>query len=154
MTITLEAIEAEHSRISALIEEFRKQPRASEYRIAAATIPLAAGERLAGSILNDDGTLKHYLILLPGEAESVEHKAAMTWADKLGGSLPTRQEQALLYANLKHEFAEAYYWSCETHESDSGWAWGQGFGYGSQTSNDKGSKLRARRCRRVIVQGE
>lgn len=149
MTITLEHIEAEHSRIAALIEEFKKQPKATEYRIDAATIPLAAGESFAGPILNDDGTLSHYLILLPGDAEDPEWKEAKAWAAERGGELPTRREQSLLFANLKGEFESAYYWSGEEHSS-AGWAWFQTFLNGGQDSSRQNTRLRARAVRRFI----
>ncbi|MDR8394985.1 DUF1566 domain-containing protein [Paraburkholderia sp. USG1] len=150
MTITLEAIEAQQSRIAEMIAAFKTQPRASEYRIDAATIPLAPGERFAGPVLSDDGTPMHYLILLPGEAEEVDFQAANEWAGERGATLPTRQEQALLYANLKAEFESSWYWSGETHENDSGWAWCTGFSYGIQDSYDKYDELRARAVRRFI----
>ncbi|MGU7785398.1 DUF1566 domain-containing protein, partial [Burkholderia sp. PU8-34] len=122
-TVTLEQIQADHARIGALIEALKKQAQATEYRIDTVTIPLAAGERIAGPILNDDGTLSHYVILLPGEAESVNWADAKAWAMEQGGELPTRREQSLLFANLKGEFESAWYWSGEQHEEDSGWAW-------------------------------
>ncbi|WP_321789349.1 DUF1566 domain-containing protein [Burkholderia pyrrocinia] len=150
MTITLQAIESEHARIGALIDEFKKQPRASEYHVDATTVPLASGERFAGAILNDDGTLSHYLILLPGQAEDVNWKDAIAWAAERGGELPTRREQSLLFANLKHEFDERYYWSCEQHEENSGWAWYQHFYIGNQGDNHQYLELRARAVRRFI----
>lgn len=148
MTITLEAIEAEQTRIAAMIEEFRKQPRATEYRVDPVTIPLAAGERFAGSILNEDGTLSHYLILLPGEAESMSWKQACEWAEQQGGELPSRREQSLLFANLHGEFEAAWYWSGEEAE-ESGWAWSQDFYDGGQYRTRQSVKLRARAVRRL-----
>lgn len=157
MTITLEAIEAQqsklsddHARISALIEEFKKQPRSTQITIPAVTIPLAAGERLAGAILNDDGTLSHYVILLPGEAESVNWQDALAWATSQGGELPTRREQSLLFTNLKDEFESAWYWSGEQHEENSGWAWFQYFGNGYQNYTNQNVEFRARAVRRFI----
>ena len=152
MTITLEQIKADHARIGAVIEAFRKQQRATEYRVAAVTIPLAAGERIAGQILNDDGTLSHYLILLPGQADDVNWNAAGEWAAEQGGELPTRREQSLLFANLKGEFEAEWYWSNEQHEENSGWAWYQYFLDGNQTSFGQGSEFRARAVRRFIPQ--
>jgi hypothetical protein len=149
MTITLEHIEAEHSRIAAMIEEFKKQPKTTEYHIDAITIPFAGGERFAGAVLNDDGTLSHYLILLPGDAEDLNWKDALAWAANKGGELPSRREQSLLFANLKSEFQSACYWSAEEHQSP-GWAWSQGFGLGIQTSLLQNAELRARAVRRFI----
>ncbi|PVX61284.1 DUF1566 domain-containing protein [Paraburkholderia unamae] len=157
MTTTLEAIEAAHSklvddhaRIGAMIDEFKKQSQATEYRIEAVTIPLAAGERFAGGILNEDGTLSHYLILLPGQADDVDWNAAREWAAQQDGDLPTRREQSLLFANLKHEFEERYYWSGEQHEENAGWAWCQLFYHGHQYYDAHDDELRARAVRRFI----
>lgn len=152
MTITLEQIKADHARIGAVIEAFRKQLRATEYRVAAVTIPLAAGERIAGQILNDDGTLSHYLILLPGQADDVNWNAAREWAAEQGGELPTRREQSLLFANLKGEFEAEWYWSSEQHEENSGWAWYQNFYDGIQYNRHQSNEFRARALRRFIPQ--
>jgi hypothetical protein len=157
MTITLEAIEAEqskltadHARINSLIDAFRNQARATEITIPAVTIPLATGECLAGAILNDDGAVSHYVILLPGQVEDVNWSDAKEWAENCGGELPTRREQALLYANLKDEFDERWYWSGEAHEDESGWAWRQDFHHGYQDGNLQSHELRARAVRRFI----
>jgi len=151
MTITLEHIEAEQSRIAALIEQFKKQPKAIEYHVDAVTIPLAAGEHFAGSCLNDDGTLGHYVILLPGDVEEITWDDAKAWAAERGGELPTRREQSLLFANLKDEFESAWYWSGEAHEDNSGWAWYQYFGNGSQSFSRQSYRLRARAVRRLFL---
>jgi len=148
MTPTLEAIEAEHKRLGAMIDKIKNQIPSIDYRVHAATIPLAAGERIAGAILDDDGTINHYVILLPGEAESVNWEAAKAWAAERDGELPTRCEQSLLFANLKSEFESAWYWSCEVPETESGWAWSQHFSPGRQDSYGQGSRFRARAVRR------
>ncbi|MBU9380690.1 DUF1566 domain-containing protein [Burkholderia gladioli] len=150
MTITLASIEAEHARISALIEQFKKQPAPTELRIPAVTIPLAAGERLAGAILNNDGSVAHYVILLPGDADEVNWESAKEWAAEQGGELPTRREQSLLFTNLRDEFESAWYWSAEVHGSKSGWAWCQLFGTGNQHNTHQNYEFRARAVRRFI----
>ncbi|HDR8930539.1 DUF1566 domain-containing protein [Burkholderia vietnamiensis] len=157
MTTTLAAIQAaqskladDHARINAMIDEFKKLPRATEYRIDAVTIPLAAGERYAGPILDEDGALSHYLILLPGEAEEVTWDQAREWAEQQGGELPSRREQSLLFTNLQGEFESAWYWSGEAHESDAGWAWFQTFYDGRQSGSRQFNELRARAVRRFI----
>ena len=150
MTITLEHIEAEHSRIAALIEQFKNQPKSTEYHVDAVTIPLAPGERFAGPVLNDDGTLGHYVILLPEDVEEITWSDAKEWAAERGGDLPTRREQSLLFANLKDEFEATWYWSGEAHEENSGWAWFQGFGTGLQVKHPQFHRFRARAVRRFI----
>ncbi|MGG2044071.1 DUF1566 domain-containing protein [Burkholderia gladioli] len=157
MTITLASIEAaqeklssDHARINEMISAFRKQPAATQITIPTVTIPLAAGERLAGAIHNDDGSVAHYVILLPGEAEEVDWAAAQRWAEERGGELPTRREQSLLFTNLRSEFESAWYWSSQVHESNSGWAWSQRFSLGDQGSSPQSVELRARAVRRFI----
>jgi hypothetical protein len=115
------------------------------------TLPtLNAGEAYAGIIL-EDGEPSHHLILLPGEIENATWKDAMEWAAEHGGELPARREQSLLYANLKEQFKETWYWSSEEHASDSDCAWTQHFGGGNQAWNDKGNEFRARAVRRVKI---
>jgi hypothetical protein len=150
MTITLEHIESEHSRIAALIEEFKKQPKPTEYVVAGAKIPLAPGERYAGLVLGEDGAPDYHLILIPGEIEDAARGTAGEWAIAQGGELPTRREQSLLFANLKDEFEGTWYWSAEEHESESGWAWFQHFSYGYQSRGHQDHEFRARAVRRFI----
>jgi hypothetical protein len=135
-TITLESIKAEHAKLADLIAAFEKQQEPSALYFPEVTIDLAPGEHYAGLIVSQDGEPSHHLILLPGQADDITWDKAMEWAGKQGGeyiaSLPTRREQALLFANLKGEFEERAYWSCEAHESESGWAWCQCFYSGFQ----------------------
>ena len=120
--ITLESLEARQKELAELIESFKKQPL-PVFTIPAMQITLAAGELYVGLALNDAGIATHHLILLPGEKESVTWSAAKDWAKSIGGELPTRQEQSLLYANRKKEFKSAWYWSCETYASHESCAW-------------------------------
>jgi hypothetical protein len=113
---------------------------------------LKEGELYAGLILGIDGEPDHHVILLPGAAEGVSWDTANDFAAKAGGELPTRREQALLYANLKHEFEPRWYWSSEQHAADADYAWFQEFGYGSQSNYGKSASLRARAVRRLIIQ--
>ena len=134
----------------------QQQPGVAVTSVATAKVQwiaenLKAGEIYAGLILGLDGQADHHLVLLPGEAEKVTWKGAQDFAAKLGGELPTRREQALLYANLKHEFQPNWYWSGEQHASGDDYAWGQLFGYGYQDNISKSSELRARAVRRLII---
>ena len=117
--------------------------------IAAAVLTLAANERYAGLVLNADGTPSHHLILLPGQADDVTWQAATEWATAQGGALPTRQEQALLYANAKGAFEAAWYWSGDEYEGNGAYAWRQGFSVGGQLFNLKSYEGRARAVRRL-----
>jgi len=111
---------------------------------------LRPGELYAGLILGKDGEPGYHLILLPGEAEDKTWEQAKEWATSIGGELPARREQSLLYANLGEEFKSAWYWSGTQSESLSGYAWFQYFGTGYQDYGLKLSEFRARAVRRLF----
>jgi hypothetical protein len=116
------------------------------------TLPaLAEGEVYAGILLKD-GIPTHHVILLPGEAKAVTWKKAKEWAAKQGGELPTRKEQALLFANAADKFERDWYWSGEQHADDESSAWAQHFNYGGQYYLDTTTKLRARAVRRIPIE--
>jgi len=150
MTVTLQAIEAKHAEVAAMIATYKDQQPTS-YRMPEAMIELARGEDYAGIVLDDEGNPSHHVILLPGEIEGADWEAANAWAEQQGGDLPTRREQALLYANCKAKFQPRAYWSVEEHESDSGYAWYQTFGYGLQYGYHESFGLRARAVRRLVI---
>jgi hypothetical protein len=147
-TITLNAIEAKQSELTEMIARFKAQQGVTMV-IPEAYIELQAGEHYAGLLLAADGS-RHHLILLAGEAESVDWEQAKVWAAEVGGELPTRSEQALLYANLKGKFQAAWYWSSEP-AGDGSYAWHQLFDYGSQGNYRKSYEGRARAVRRVTA---
>jgi hypothetical protein len=152
-TITLEAIKEKQSKLSEMIEAFEAQAKSPcMIIIPESQIELKDGEHYAGIITGKDGNQSHHLILLPGQAVDINWKDAKDWAKKSGGELPTRREQALLYANLKEQFEERWYWSGEQHASDSGFAWFQGFGIGSQVFSLVLSSYRARAVRRLVIE--
>jgi hypothetical protein len=155
-TITLESIKAEHAKLADMIASFEKQQESSALFFPEATIDLAPGEHYAGIIVGKDGDPSYHLVLLPGQADDITWEKAMAWASEQGVeniiSLPTRREQALLFANLKEQFEERAYWSCEAHETESSWAWFQSFGYGGQRFTSRFIELRARAVRRLIIE--
>lgn len=113
-------------------------------------VELQPGERYAGTLLRDDGTPSHHVVLLPGSTEAVKWPAALQWAIYAGGDLPTRREHALLFANCPGAFAEAWHWSVD--ESDDGAAaWYQVFHTGTQGSFPKSYEGHARAVRRVLA---
>jgi hypothetical protein len=112
--------------------------------------PLAEGEIYVGAIGDTQGNV-HHVILLPGDNNDATWEAQMEWAKSIGGDLPTRIEQAMLWANHRDQFKADWYWSNETHNSESGWAWYQYFSYGHQSYYRKGSELRARAVRRLPI---
>jgi len=112
----------------------------------------------AGVARGVDGANDHHLIIAQVEPEPLAWPAAKKWAEGLsaGGhndfSLPTRKEQALLFANVADLFKPTWYWSGEQHASDPEYAWGQGFVHGIQSYYRKGLDLRARAVRRLVIE--
>ena len=117
--------------------------------------PLAEGEIYAGLIGNANGEAYH-LILLPGDNDGATWQAQLEWAKSIGGDLPDRVEQALLFKHFKGEFQERAYWSntpCEPDddEEESSWAWFQDLHGGDQHHGPKGIEFRARAVRRLPI---
>jgi hypothetical protein len=145
--ITIDDIKAAQQELAKMTASF-EAAQSMSFTLRGCVIDLAAGESYAGLLLSADGMPSHHLVLLPGSAEGVDWKAAKAWAASAGGELPTRREQALLYANLKAEFKSAWYWSGEEHEGFGSYAWGLYFSYGNQNYNLKSYEGQARAVRR------
>ncbi|WP_211278141.1 hypothetical protein, partial [Oceanospirillum multiglobuliferum] len=103
-----------------------------------------------GLIGSKDGNAQH-IILLPGDNGEAPWAGQMAWAKSIGGDLPTRVEQAMLWANHRDQFERDWYWSSEEREGYSGWAWYQGFDYGYQDRDLQITRLRARAVRRLFL---
>ena len=114
--------------------------------------PLAEGETYVGAIGDTTGNL-HHVILLPGDNDDASWQHQKEWAASIGGELPTRLEQALLWQNCRNEFQPAGYWSSEERAYDAGYAWCQNFYGGNQLDYHQTGLLRARAVRRVVVVG-
>lgn len=116
------------------------------------TLPqLAKGEVYAGILLDKKGQPSHHLVLLAGKRDNFTWEEAKKWALDQGGELPTRKEQALLFANAAKHFEARWYWSCEQYASDPSCAWMQYFTSGGQLYGRTSSKGRARAVRRVPI---
>ena len=111
---------------------------------------LAEGETYIGCIGDALGNL-HHVILLPGDNDDATHESQLEWAKSIGGDLPSRIEQAMLWANHRDQFKKDWYWSNEIHHAESGWAWYQYFDNGVQLTIYRITELRARAVRRVMV---
>lgn len=112
---------------------------------------LAEGEIYVGVIGDAHGNINH-VILLPGDNDDATHEAQIEWAKSIGGDLPTRIEQVMLWATHRDQFKKDWYWSNETHHAESGWAWCQDFtGGGLQRFGYRYSELRARAVRRLLI---
>ena len=111
---------------------------------------LADCEIYVGAIGDAAGNLYH-VILLPGDNNDDTHEAQLEWAKSIGGDLPSRIEQAMLFANHRDQFKKDWYWSNEIHDTESGWAWFQHFRNGTQYSTTRILELRARAVRRLPI---
>ena len=151
--ITLESIKTEQTRLAEMIATFEKQAEESVLFFPEITINLQPGEQYAGIIVGKDGEPSHHLVLLPEQHGCTTWKKASEWATQQGGSLPTRREQSLLFANLKDQFEKDWYWSSESYEPDTASAWFQYFTNGYQNYHHKDhNHCRARAVRRVKVE--
>jgi len=157
--ITLEAIQAKQAKLEAkqtqlaeLIAKFTKPlPAVLLLAIAAATIELQPGEHYAGAVLNDDGTIKHHLVLMaPKPPGKLAWAAALTWAKSIGGFLPTRQEGALIFANCKAHVEASWHWLSEEYAPNVSYAWLCYLDNGNQIINGKSFEGSAVAVRRVL----
>lgn len=115
------------------------------------TLPtLEAGETYVATLFDAANGKGYHLILLPGDNDPANWETQTAWAHSIGGELPTRVEQSLLFAQCKSLFKEEAYWSNDGTES--GWAWFQIFRYGNQDNYHKSHELRARAVRRLPIQ--
>jgi hypothetical protein len=112
--------------------------------------PLNEGETYIAALTDERGELYH-LVLLPGDSEDATHSEQVEWAKSIGGDLPTRVEQALLWERARDQFKKDWYWSKEAHHTDSSYAWYQLFLSGGQGSYPKYYELRARAIRRLPI---
>lgn len=124
----------------------------TENQLHTSTIALADGEIYVG-LIGDAAGKTYHLILLPGDSDDATWQSQLEWAKSIGGDLPSRVEQALLWERARDQFQESWYWSNEAHHSDSSWAWYQNFSTGSQSSTRKYYELRARAVRRLPITG-
>ena len=141
-TVTLEAIQAKQTELAAMIQQMHEQAaQCTQIEIEGCTLELRAGERYAGAVLDEDGDHLHHLVLRAERpAGKVNWQAAMDWAKSVGGTLPSRQESSLLFANCKPHLDPSWHWSSETHEDDASYAWYCGFGTGRAFSAHKSYK--------------
>jgi hypothetical protein len=97
------------------------------------------------------------LFLNAANEATLPWKKALAWAAELDTSdcpagtysLPTRKEQALLFANAAEHFEPDWYWSGEQYSAT--YAWMQYFDYGNQSYDHKGYYYRVRAVRRLLV---
>ena len=113
--------------------------------------PLNEGETYIGAIGNKAGEVYH-VILLPGDNEDSDWQSAMDWAKSIGGDLPTRIEQSMLFDCFRDQFKKDWYWSNTTVDSYDAFAWCQLFDNGILYGYHKSDNLcRARAVRRLPI---
>jgi hypothetical protein len=113
---------------------------------------LKDGEIYAGLILGEAGQPDYHLALLPAKPEKILNWSnALAWAASVGGDLPTRNEQSLLFANCKTHFEERWYWSNTQLAANPDYAWVQNFDDGYQGYGLKSDEYRARAVRRILI---
>lgn len=129
--------------------------KASNLSMLPAAIPapdLAEGEFYAGIVFGKAGEPNHHLVLMDYIVTATSWAAGMEWAAGLGGDLPSRREQALLFANLPEYFKPERYWSNEHCSGVPSYAWMQNFGHGGQNYYHESYEFAARPIRRLIIQ--
>ncbi len=149
--ITLQEIQKRQSELADLIDKFSAETVETRTIIMPddTVVELHAGEHYAGAVLDENGQHKHHLVLMAAVPEGkMSWNDAMKWADRVCGVLPTRQEQALLYANCKPHLAPEWHWSSEQYKDDASYAWLCYFFNGYQDYDDKSFQGCARAVRR------
>ena len=155
--VTIELIQAKQTELAALIAQLQAKPvqASTTIYIEEETFDLAPGEHYAGVVLDANGEHMHHLVLMAARPDpGVTWKDALEWAEQAGGALPTRQEQALLFANCKPHMQPRWHWSCEEHEKDASYAWSCNFHYNSLVCYHKSYEGRAVAVRYIKIGGD
>lgn len=110
-----------------------------------------AGGIVMGVMAGQSGAPDYLLIDLGEEPEKdVTWEEANAWAASVGGDLPTRREQAVMFGNRADgQYRVRWYWSGEQRANEPAWAWGQHFSDGFQSSSRKDNPTLARAVLRV-----
>ena len=126
----------------------------------AAAIPMPrinstyAGGEVMGVMAGQDGKPDYLLIDLGVEPTAdVTWQEALAWAKSVGGELPTRREQSVMFGNRREgQYQKTWYWSCAQYAGNESSAWVQTFSDGYQGGDHKDYHYRARAVRRVPFQ--
>lgn len=135
-TITLELIQAKQAELAEMIQQLAssKAVQGEVIQLPQTEITLKPGERYAGVVLDAFGRVQRHLVLMAQHpAGRLKWQDALYWAFSVGGRLPNRQEQALLFANCRPYLETAWHWSCVTDKDDDSYAWVCHFGGGGQS---------------------
>lgn len=153
MTISMQAVLDAQYAADFIAAEYKiqQQHRLQKIVIPATELVIANGEQYAGIMINS--TVDNYhLILTKVSPDELSWQDATSWVVDVNGFLPTRSEQALLYANLKdHILKEQWSWFWSSCELNGLYAWGQDFVNGYQSAYSKTEHNYAQAVRRVPV---
>jgi hypothetical protein len=132
--VTLELVQAKQTELAALIEKLARS--SLTVRIPAVEIVLQPGEWYAGAVLNEDGSVKHHIVVAAVSESKLDYEDAQTFARDRGLSAPTRQETRLIVANKYERLASlSWIWTCEPYEGNDECAW-DCYLYDGGVSND------------------
>jgi hypothetical protein len=112
-------------------------------------LPLAEGERYAGTVHDKNGKPMHYLVLLPESIHELTWLGAARWTQSLGGKLPTTQELILIAKNLQSGLNTQWHWSSDLHNEKI--AFIVHLGNGKQSCTYKIDEIAAIAVRRIPV---
>ena len=107
------------------------------------------GGLFVGLTTQRDGTHCAVVLLADKPGGRLTWQQATEWAASVQGALPTRPVAALLYANTRDQFENAWHWTSEVHEADGSYAWYQFFDNGYQGLDRKSYEGRARAVRLI-----
>jgi hypothetical protein len=120
--------------------------------------PMEGQGGIFAGLVRGEGDAPDYLLILGPEYDGeLPWQKAMDWAAgiEVDGykdfSLPNRNEQAVLFGNLRDQFQRDWYWSNTQHAEYADYAWHQNVGGGYQYYNRKTSEFRARAVRRLSI---
>lgn len=110
--------------------------------------PLEGGT-FAGLTTRPDGTHHAVVLLADKPGGRLTWAQATEWAGSLNAQLPSRPVAALLFANAKAAFEEAWHWTADEDPDDGAFAWSQYFDGGDQDCSRKSFEGRARAVRLI-----
>jgi len=147
-------VQAKQAELAQLIASLQQRaiaaPPSVLLSVPSIDIELQAGEHYAGAVLDDDGATVHHVVLMAAKpGKDLAWQDALDWAASVGGTLPTRQEQALLYANCKPHLEPEWHWSSETEGAP--YAWGCYFHGGFQCYTIRSAEGSAVAVRRLTA---
>ena len=137
--LTLEKIEAKQTEIVKLIDQFKQASLARRFTIPSVSIVLAAGEWYAGPVINEDGSVKHHVVVMKTDiTKRLDFDATQALASELGGVAPTIQEGRLIVSHQYGRLGDASsIWTIEVYKENASCAWNVYLGDGGTGIGDR-----------------